>query len=182
MQSLLRKPTMFELLTGQVSVADFPNAATGVRFGGGVCPSETLSKMDFRESVNWTEFAPVPRPSVKERILECLDDLAALPKNWDSYGAPRLNRRIIAATRRMVKQFPSDLHKSPAVVPMSTGTIQLEWDIGSRALELELESSGRIHYLKWDPANNVEEEDIYPIADMGRTLDLIHWVCGGMSE
>ena len=147
---------MFEQQTGQVSVADFSNAAAGVRFGSDGDQSGTLSEMDFRESGNWADCEPLSQRSVKERILECLDDLSSLPKNWDSYGAPRLNRRIIDATRRMVRQFSEDVHVCPVVVPMSTGTVQLEWDVDSRSLEIELESSGRIHYLKWDPANHVE--------------------------
>ena len=173
--------TILENRTAQVAPPDFSNSTVHVIFGDELDLSETLSEVDSNGSGNWVFCTPPVQPSVADRILSSLDDLSRLRKNWDSYGAPRLNRRIIAAARRMVKQFPSDLHRTPAVVPMSTGTIPLEWDVDSRSLEIELESSGRLHYLKWDPLHDVEEEGIYAIDDMGRTRGLIDWVCGGMS-
>ncbi len=116
----------------------------------------------------------------KRRTQECLDKLAALPPNWDSYGAPQIRPSIIRAAHSLIKRLPVDFTKCPCVVPVSSGTLQFEWDVGCRSLELELESSEEIHYLQWDPRHDIKSEGVYPLADIARSVDLIRWVCAGM--
>lgn len=61
-------------------------------------------------------------------------------------------------------------------MPLSSGGIQLEWHVGPRVLELEFETPETIHYLRWDPAHGVQDEDTYPVADRARSESLIGWV------
>ncbi|MEX0716350.1 MAG: hypothetical protein WD066_07185 [Planctomycetaceae bacterium] len=104
-----------------------------------------------------------------------LDQLAALRPNWDGYGAPRLDRAIIDAARRFVDRLPEDVSRRPTIVPMSPGNLQFEWHEGQRVLELEFETADTIHYLKWDPAEKVEDENTFPVADAGQAEELIRW-------
>ena len=68
---------------------------------------------------------------------------------------------------------------APAVVPLSSGGLQLEWHVGPRVLELEFESPEAIHYLRWDPGHGVQDEDTYPASVRSRSEELIGWVRGG---
>lgn len=161
-----------------VGRTDFPNATLSTYLGHKDELWLTAQDVSGAPSGDWVKVQVFAVGSVREQVEEGIESLAQLPPNWDSYGAPSIQRRVIRAAKQLARDLPEELSECPAVVPMSTGTLQFEWDVGPRALELELESSGRIHYLKWDPEHHVEEEGVYPIADRGRTVDLIRWVCG----
>src|SRR5438132_47915 len=110
----------------------------------------------------------------KEAVETDLCRLASLPANWDSYGAPVIDQQIIEAARHFVEALPESAGKPPRVVPMSTGNLQFEWHDGPKILELEFESPETIRYLKWNPPAGVEQEDSFPVNDLGRAVDLIH--------
>jgi predicted DNA-binding antitoxin AbrB/MazE fold protein len=104
-----------------------------------------------------------------------IDRLAALGPNWDGYGAGALDRAILDAARRFVAGLATDLAAQPLVVPMSNGALQFEWHKGQRILELEIEDPETIHYLKWDPAEGIQEEDVFALKDVEKANRLIHW-------
>jgi hypothetical protein len=138
---------------------------------------ESRSSTGFTEELI-AEWRPVKWrvvPGLKPALRSELNQLAALAPNWDGYGAPRISPAIIDAARQFVDRLPEQASSRPAVVPMSPGNLQLEWHEGDRVLELEFETADTIHYLKWDPADEVEEEDAFPATDMGRAVQLIQW-------
>jgi hypothetical protein len=108
-----------------------------------------------------------------------LDRIAALERNWDAQGALRVDPAIVEAARSLVSRLPSDAKRGngaiPAVVPMRKGNLQFEWHRGSRTLELEVEDSSTIHYLRYDPEVRIEDEDLCPINDSERLAGLIRW-------
>ena len=120
-----------------------------------------------------------PQPAEPESPL-CseIDRLAALEPNWDGYGAGALDRAILDAARRFVVGFATGFAAQPLVVPMSNGALQFEWHKGQRILELEIEDPETIHYLKWDPAEGIQEEDVFAIKDVEKANRLIHWFVG----
>jgi hypothetical protein len=65
-----------------------------------------------------------------------LNELLALPENWDGYGAQRIERDAIAGAR----QFLSRVNVTPCV----SGGVQLEWHTNGIDLELEFDASGRV--------------------------------------
>lgn len=75
--------------------------------------------------------------------LEQIDEIGRLEKNWDSYGANPLDKRICENARHIVSFLPDDL-PSPSVVP-ADGVIQFEWQTVknsiTRDLEIEIGSS-----------------------------------------
>lgn len=92
------------------------------------------------------------------RVLNALDALAKLPPNWNGYGAEPIDRRTLAAVRDSLLAAPPDIAPAPQIVPMTRGRVQLEWHRADRSLELEFETPDVVRYLKWDPAEGVEEE------------------------
>jgi hypothetical protein len=111
----------------------------------------------------------------KAAILRALEQLGALPANWNGYGASAIYRDLIETAKEFILAVPSEMIGNPQVVPMTRGRLQFEWHRGNRSLELEFETSDRIHYLKWDPAAGIEDEDVIPVKDVGRIHALLRW-------
>ena len=121
-----------------------------------------------------------------EHIDRELNRLARLPPNWDAEGAQPIAPEIIAAARRFADQLPKNLVPVPAVVPavvpMSKGNLQFEWHDGPRSLELEFETPGTIHYLKWHQEQGLEEEDVFPTTDLAKVELLVRWFNGSLTN
>jgi len=58
---------------------------------------------------------------------------------------------------------------------MTRGRLQFEWHRGDRSLELEFETSDRLHYLKWDSDTNIEEENVISVSDTDTIHSLLRW-------
>ncbi len=120
-----------------------------------------------------------PNATFKESVAAEVEALAALQVNWDSYGAPAIDRNIIAAGVQFVRSLPDDLAYRPRVVPMAPGNLQLEWHEGQKILELEFETPTTIRFLKWSGDEKFSEEDMIRVSDTHRALDLIQWFITG---
>ncbi len=115
-----------------------------------------------------------------------LASFSALQANWDGYGAGPIPPAILSAVRAFLDRLaqmssppvPRD-STFPAVVPLSSGAVQLEWHVGERILELEFETAEVIHFLKWWPQKGVAVEGTYFANDLSRSVTLLDWVlCG----
>jgi hypothetical protein len=109
-------------------------------------------------------------------LREQLDLLRGLQTGWDGYQAPPPARDIIDAVGRFINEvLSSHFVPRPTVVPTMSGGVQLEWHKGTRSLELEFESSDRIHYLRWDPQREIEDEEFIRVDDRSQADMLIRW-------
>jgi hypothetical protein len=81
--------------------------------------------------------------------LDRLESIAALPEDWDSYGASRIAPVAVSAARTLL----SDLAARPGttrllpfhIAPIATGGVQLEWKrTDGSALELWIDGAGNI--------------------------------------
>jgi len=79
------------------------------------------------------------------RKLEALGHLRA---NWDSYGGKPLNQGIKKFTVQVLKSLRNEDLPIPAVVLGSGGTIQLEWHVKQKELEVELRDDNTIEFMK----------------------------------
>jgi hypothetical protein len=86
--------------------------------------------------------------------LERLAEFATLENDWDSYGAVPITPAAIDVARELAAEIISRhaLSLRPAgytfdVVPLPNGGVQLEWDIGSRHLEIAVDPVGELSYL-----------------------------------
>ena len=99
----------------------------------------------------------------------------SLKPNWDGYGAPVIDCNIIESAKRFVRALPESIAYRPRVVPMSSGSLQLEWHEGSKILEAGFETKDHIHFLQWHPETGTETEDIIPVTDVDWAVGLIQW-------
>ena len=82
--------------------------------------------------------------------LDQLESIAALPENWDSYGASRIAPSAVTTARALlneltVRALPPDRLLPFHIAPIPTGGIQFEWKGRDRsALELWIDGEGQI--------------------------------------
>jgi len=124
-------------------------------------------------------YASVYDPEFTPAVCAELDELLRLPKNWDGYGAPKIDQTIVAAAQKFVAELPESIAWRPHVVAMSPGNLQLEWQHGTKSLELEFESPTVIRYLQWHPEMNIEEEGTFRVTDSKFAVELILWLMAG---
>jgi len=111
----------------------------------------------------------------KPSVIAQLDRLRGSPLDWNGYGAQPIDLGLIAQAKWFVEQIPGDVIDTPAVVPMTRGRLQFEWHRGNRSLELEFESTGRLHYLKADDDSGVDEENILFTDQTPEIEALLRW-------
>lgn len=138
------------------------------------------------------EHVTVARGELDQRTiaLRRIERLARLKDDWNGYGAKPFDIELIAAVKAFVTALPGHLFEpvgedvagvAPFAVAVASGSIQLEWHVGDRLLELEFEKSGEIGYLQWWPQKGVEDEASYPASDTARSVALIEWALHGNS-
>lgn len=59
--------------------------------------------------------------------LRSVEKLLALEANWDSYGAPRVDRGALNNALQLLYWAASSRTPAPALVPMGNGGVQIEW-------------------------------------------------------
>ncbi len=131
--------------------------------------------MDKFLTINATTSRVAPGWLDKPSTLSQLDRLKDLPLDWNGYGAQPIDVELIEQAKCFIERLPDNIIHTPAVVPMTRGRLQFEWHRGNRSLELEFESSGRIHYLKADDDTSLEEEDILLTNQAPEIEELLRW-------
>ena len=115
---------------------------------------------------------------------DTLDELAALPEDWDSYGASPPTARAISAAHGVLANVAeryvdvADEHALPwATAPLADGGVQFEWRGPGGAIEVEIGPDGALNYLvEWAeqtversaPGSSARLEEV--LAALGRVL------------
>jgi hypothetical protein len=84
-------------------------------------------------------------PRWLNKVLKEIDSLRYLEKNWDSYGAPRVNRQSLTEAANVLQELARPRMPAPSVVPTSDGSIQLEWHTRGIDLEVRWVSPTTVH-------------------------------------
>jgi len=115
--------------------------------------------------------AIVPDVSRLKSSNQRLDELAALPDDWDSYGAPPLSAAAIQHARSLLitltrQPGPLDgIEVNPAhIAPLPSGGVQFEWAGSQADIEVEIDPDGKLAYLLIDRTGEqrtfTEAEDV----------------------
>lgn len=116
----------------------------------------------------------------RDAVVAEIEALRLLKPNWDSYGAPAIDPKIIAAGLKFVGSLPENIAVRPRVVPMSPGNFQLEWHRGRMILELEFETPTTIRFLQWNGDHDLAVEDTFRVNEIDRAIELIQWFVSGV--
>jgi hypothetical protein len=122
-----------------------------------------------------TQATDPSHPLDKSATWGRIGQLAALPHDWNGYGACPIDPNVIESASKLIDRLSIDTISTPQVVPMTRGRLQFEWHRGRRSLELEIETPTLVHYLKYDPDRGIEEEATLPVEETLRLMELLHW-------
>jgi hypothetical protein len=115
--------------------------------------------------------------SLIEKAWDELDKLSKLPVGWDSYSSPKISDNIIMAGKHFLARLQDKAISSLHVVPISGGSIQFEWQVGNRELELEFMDPNTISYLKVLNDEPIEE-DQFRFNDFNTSRRIMRWLNG----
>ncbi|MBU0638715.1 MAG: hypothetical protein KKB50_07615 [Planctomycetes bacterium] len=105
-----------------------------------------------------------------------LNQLLALPCNWDSYNAEQIAPEIVNSANSLLQTLGEkyDLPQ-PVVSPTRAGGVLLEWKSGPKELELEFVWAGAASYVYVDQEAGEEREGaVFPDSfDDGHILALL---------
>jgi hypothetical protein len=96
-------------------------------------------------------------------VTESLDELRRLPENWDSYGAPKIDKAAAIGAIRLLAENNFQ-GPSPYVIPTSHGGIQLEWQDARGGVEIVVDPNGWFSVLI-DTEGAFEERQTRSIRD-----------------
>jgi hypothetical protein len=102
-------------------------------------------------------------PPWVEPTLNALGELLALPANWDSYGAYRVDPESVASAGRALCLVMGSDTIPPTIVPTSEGGIQLEWHARGVDLEIDISPTGRRYISCVDRQRETEWEGDFNI-------------------
>lgn len=92
-----------------------------------------------------------------DRARDQLDIIASLERGWDSYGADPPDPLMVEAAWKLLKELHRALHAPvPFLYPTRSGGVQLEWESGTRYLEVEVLSPNDLAYFYSDPSIQAE--------------------------
>ncbi len=89
-----------------------------------------------------------------------LHDIASLPANWDGNDSPGTDELILESVDMFLCWVYPD-GPAPFVCPIPGGTLQLEWTVGDRHLEIEYFDLDTVGVLRHDmQTGKMETEEI----------------------
>jgi hypothetical protein len=103
--------------------------------------------------------------AVSSGVLALMD----LGEDWDSYGAPPLDRAAAKHALELLLTISDRETPPPAVVPVPNGSIQIEWHCRGMDLELEVSGSGAVQCF-FEDADTTTEWDATLISDLTRIV------------
>lgn len=87
--------------------------------------------------------------------IRAVQGLLALPSNWDSYGAERIDPRSVESALGRLRQLALITENEPSVgaSPSGYATLKWDWEDDSKHLEIEFHPDGMLDYAFVDLLN-----------------------------
>ncbi|HDL01299.1 MAG TPA: hypothetical protein ENH23_03600 [candidate division Zixibacteria bacterium] len=78
-----------------------------------------------------------------DKIVDRINHLLNLPKDWDSYGAKKIIPEVAISLMRSIAKFPQKHIPDPTIVPSNDGGLQIEWHQNDLDIEIDFQPNGR---------------------------------------
>jgi hypothetical protein len=91
-------------------------------------------------------------------VEKALGEFLALPANWDSYGARRIDPGAVQAGIQVLYKYVPSGSPPPHVVPTSRGGVQIEWHTQGIDLQIEVVSPDSLQIFYENSKEQAEEE------------------------
>lgn len=118
--------------------------------------SDTLQPI--RQDAASTQAFTAPQGVWKAPVLTRLRKLATYELGWDGYRGQPIRREVIAFAWRVLEAAMNDTSPVPQIVPLSDGTLQMEWHTRATHIEVRVAAPYRVT-VSWEvPGRGVEDE------------------------
>ncbi len=119
----------------------------------------TAKQIDFFHHEAEDAAAHCRLPSWFPEAASRLNEIVELPENWNSYGAAKIRKEAASNAMRLIR-WPMIVKVAfPAIVPVPTGNIQLEWHESGIDLEIEVTPDGFFSISCEDATGRTEAHD-----------------------
>lgn len=108
-----------------------------------------------------------------QSVFDSIQPLMRLGPNWDSYGAPPIDPvRVFRAVQLLISIMQQDT-PAPAIVPTSSGGVQMEWHMRDMDIEVAVESANRFWAFMNDHRTGTQWDIEFAPPRLGRLRDAI---------
>ena len=127
-------------------------------------------------NVEWNVVVPVSELSESQlEAIKRLFGFRRLPHDWDSYESPPPSESAINVATKVIESVDFNRFSIPRINPVSGGGIQLEWDIDTREIEIEILEDGSMQFLRAESGEPIDEGPI-PSATAADVNSLLLWL------
>lgn len=110
-----------------------------------------------------------------------LHEVGQLAEDWDGYGSPGTNAEVLEAAEAMLQSLnaqPRNLLPAAFVCPIAGGTLQFEWTLGHRHLEIEFTDHKHLAVLTEDSSSGrpIMQTDEFPATRIDLIRPLLDWL------
>jgi hypothetical protein len=157
------------------------------------CPeSESFEEMNWVWS-SWEKQIVYNYPQITiekgyTKAIEKISTFHNLSLNWDSFHSKQIDSNCISRASKILIdlskwQAPHDI-PSPFVAPRPDGSIQIEWEQGSRYLELGIvPDSSTIEFVAMDETHEGSPIEFEGIIELEASIkELLQWFINGEAE
>jgi len=92
-------------------------------------------------------------------VAESIQKIARLRVNWDSHGARIVSHYTLMQTLTFLFESLSPNAPTPAIVPLASGDVQLEWHQQGIDFEVEIAETGPVGFYFADSNAGIEHEE-----------------------
>src|SRR5450432_4780371 len=96
----------------------------------------------------WSPVKSLQSPAWLKETYDRIQQLASLQRNWDSYDGAPIPPKAISMAGFLLSNLDVEDMPRPHVAAIPDGGVGLHWRIANRDIEIEVESSGEIHFLR----------------------------------
>jgi hypothetical protein len=137
-----------------------------------------IMSLTIDTSTQWSEVVPVSASETEPWLSQAMQTLARLSRlspNWDGANSPPIGRGVIEQMARILRPIASGPEVPPPNIgPVPGGGLQAEWQIGDKALELEVLPDNSIQVLVVN-GDDMDEGSI-SAASPERLIELTEWL------
>jgi hypothetical protein len=105
------------------------------------------------------EIASAKFPEWLKEAVARLNDVAALPENWDSYGAPAVNQRTLEHALQVLTKVMEPGLPLPRILATGRGGVEFAWHKPNKELEITVDAPLRGQFYFVDEATGEEREE-----------------------
>lgn len=163
-------------------VPDFPDLARIVTFITGR-RGRSVERPAIPEPIAVTDLTTVPgvRADGHDWLVQSLrrlDSVAGLSPDWDGEGSLPPDAQIVASAANLLQYLQRDDVPVPFICPIAGGSIQLEWSLRGREVEMELLDERTVAFLRAEEtsAGPQLESGEYSITDINKSRELLDWI------